>query len=34
MSPVKSNSREANVNNESGILIESLQDKIYILKKN
>ena len=33
MSPVKSNSKEANVNNESSILIESLQDTIYILKK-
>ena len=34
MSPVKSNSKEANINNESSILIESLQDTIYRLKKN
>ena len=33
MSPVKSNSNEANVNNESDILIKSLQDTIHILKK-
>ena len=34
MSPVKSNSKETNINNESDILIESLQDTIHILKKN
>ena len=33
MSPVKSNSKETNANNESDILIESLQDTIHILKK-
>ena len=34
ISPVKSNSKETNINNESDILIESLQDTIHILKKN
>ena len=33
MSPVKSNSKETNINNESDILIESLQGTIRILKK-
>ena len=33
MSPVKSNSKETNINNESDILIESLQGTIHILKK-
>ena len=33
MSPVKSNSKETNANNESDILIESLQDTVHILKK-
>ena len=33
MSPVKSNSKETNVNNESDILTKSLQDTIHILKK-
>ena len=33
MSPVKSNSKETNANNESDILIESLQDTIHVLKK-
>ena len=33
ISPVKSNSKETTANNESDILIESLQDTIYILKK-
>ena len=33
MCPVKSNSKETNANNESDILIESLQDTIHILKK-
>ena len=33
MSPDKSNSKEANRNNESDTLIESLRDTIHILKK-
>ena len=33
MSPVKSNSKETNIDNESDILIESLQGTIRILKK-
>ena len=33
MSLVKSNSKGINTNNESDILIESLQDTIFILKK-
>ena len=33
MSPVKSNSKGKNTNNKSDILIESLQDRIRILKK-
>ena len=33
MSPVKSNSEETNANNESDMLIESLQDTIHIQKK-
>ena len=33
MSPVKSNSKETNVNNESDILTKSLQDTIQTLKK-
>ena len=33
MSPVKSNNKDTNVNNESDILIESPQDTIHILKK-
>ena len=33
ISPVKSNSKETNANNESDILIESLQDTIHVLKK-
>ena len=33
ISPVKSNSKETNVNNEFDTLIESLQDAIHILKK-
>ena len=33
MSPVKSNSKETNANDESDILIELLQDTIHILKK-
>ena len=33
MSPVKSNSKGINTNNESDILIESLQDTVRILKK-
>ena len=33
ISPVKSNSKERNVNNEFDKLIESLQDAIHILKK-
>ena len=34
MSPVKSNSKETNANNESDILIDSFQDTIHIQKKN
>ena len=34
MPPVKSNSKGINSNNESDILIESLQDTIPILKNN
>ena len=34
LSPVKCTSKEINNNNESDILIESLQDTILILKKN
>ena len=34
LSPVKCTSKETNNNNESDILIESLQDTILILKKN
>ena len=33
ISPVKSNSKGTNTNNESDILIKSLQDTIFILKK-
>ena len=33
MPPVKSNSKETNINNESDILIESLQGTTHILKK-
>ena len=33
MSPVKSNSKETNANNESDILIESPQDTIHTLTK-
>ena len=33
MPPVKSNNKETNVNSESDILIESLQDTIHILNK-
>ena len=33
MSPVKSNNKETNVNNESDIIIESPQDTIHIPKK-
>ena len=33
ISPVKSNSKETNTNNEWGILIKSPQDTICILKK-
>ena len=33
MPPVKSNNKETNVNSESHILIESLQDTIHILNK-
>ena len=33
MSPVKSNSKETNANNDSDILIKSLQNPIHILKK-
>ena len=34
ISPVKSNSKGTNTNNESDILIKSLQETIFILKKN
>ena len=34
ISPVKSNSKGTNTNNESDILIKSRQDTIFILKKN
>ena len=33
MPPVKSNNKETNVNSESDILIESLQDTIHIINK-
>ena len=33
ISPVKSNSKVTNTNSESGILIKSLQETIFILKK-
>ena len=33
ISPIKSNSKGINTNNESDILNESLQDTIHILKK-
>ena len=33
VSPVKSNSKKTNINNESDILIESLQDTTHIVKK-